>query len=334
MPSRGGSIRDVAKATGLSIATVSRVVNDTGKVSDATRNRVLEACELLDYLPNPAARALATSRSRTIAAIIPTIEHSVFAKYIAAIEMTLAGKGYSLVLSISNGDPDEEYRAARKLLGMGADAFILSGADHDPRLIDLLTRRVVPFVFTSIWTEGGQFPTIGYDNAELARQACTHLAAKGHQRVAVLHGPLAASDRTAARRAGAEAAQSDEFQPVFIETDLNVAGGKSAVRQLLTTDAKASAILCFSDVIALGASFGLTEAGLSVPEDYSLMGFDNLDWSSEIEPALTTIDIPAADMGVRVATSLVQHLVEGTALESLQLAADIVERGSVRDLNA
>lgn len=93
-------------------------MNGSSKVSKATQQRVLEACARLDYVPNPAARALSTSRSRTVAAIIPTIEHSVFAKFIAAIEATLGDQGYTLVLAISNGDPEEELRGAQKLIGM------------------------------------------------------------------------------------------------------------------------------------------------------------------------------------------------------------------------
>lgn len=325
-----GTIRDVAREAGLSIATVSRVINGLGKVRPATREKVMEACEKLDYVPNPAARLLSTKRSRTVAAIIPTIEHSVFAKYIAAIEKTLNERDYTLVLAISNGDPDEELRAARKLLGMGAEAVILSGAEHGRELLDLFRRRRVCHVFTSIWDADASAPAVGYDNYALARRAVEFLSEHGHRQIAVVHGPLHDNDRTRARHAGAGSARSSSVALEFFETTLSVEGGKSALRRVLESARRPSATLCFSDVLALGAYFELADAGLRIPADMSVMGFDNLDWSAHASPPLTTIDLPAEQMGVEVATQLMRNLEKGVPLVATHLAADIIYRSSVR----
>lgn len=324
-----GSIRDVARETGLSIATISRVMNGARNVTAETRARVLDACKRLDYLPNPAARALSTSRSKTVAAIIPTIEHSVFAKFIAAIEQSLAAHGYSLVLAISNADAEAELNAARKLLGMGAEAFILSGAAHSPDLADLFERRGVPFVYTSIWDPHSDVPTIGYDNVALASLAVARLTDAGHRRVAVLHGPLQDSDRTRARCDGARSARPGGLELDFFETGLDVAGGKRAIGRALESGRGHTAVLCFSDVLALGAYFGLAEAGLTIPGDMSVMGFDNLDWSASVVPPLTTINLPARKMGAEVAGRLVALLEDGTPVEPAELTGEIVERNSV-----
>lgn len=329
---RVGSIRDVARETGLSIATISRVMNGSAKVSEKTRMRVLAACAELDYLPNSAARALSTRRSKTVAAIIPTIEHSVYAKFIAAVEQTLGQSGYALVLAISNADPEEALCAARKLLGMGAEAFILSGSDHSHVLIDLLVRRAVPHAFTSVWEADGDRPTIGYDNAQLAADALLYLRSMGHEHVAVLHGPLAASDRTVARRAGALSACSAFSEVVFHETELSVAGGKQGVGQVLARQSACTALLCFSDVLALGAYFGLAEAGKRVPDDMSVMGFDNLDWAKDAVPPLTTIDLPAFNMGEEVAKQIIGCLENEDPLRKSLLRAEIITRGSVARL--
>ncbi|MEM7206742.1 MAG: LacI family DNA-binding transcriptional regulator [Pseudomonadota bacterium] len=332
MPKKGGSIRDVAKLTGLSTATISRVFNNASNVKPETRDKVLKACAELDYVPNPAARSLTTNRSKTIAAIIPTIEHSVFAKYITAIEQTLAERDYSLVLAISNSDPEEELTAANKLIGMGAEAFILSGIEHSQALIDMFQRRDVPHVFTSYWEDSDQYLTIGYDNFSLAKRAVKFLASKGHERIAVVHGLLHESDRTRARREGAAAAAGSKISLTFVETDLNVEGGKRAVKTLFDTDTKFSSILCFSDVLALGAYFSLVEANLTVPEDVSLMGFDNLEWSKDLTPPLTTIDLPAEQMGVEVATQIMSYLEESKPITSTLLAAKIINRSSVKSV--
>lgn len=329
MARKVGKIRDVARETGLSTATISRVMNGAKNVSPETRTRVLDACTKLDYLPNPAARALSTAKSKTIAAIIPTIEHSIYAKYIAAIERTLAKDGYSLVLAISNEDDENELDAARKLLGMGAQAFILSGAMHSPDLLSLFARRHVPVVCTSVWNTGTELPQIGYDNAEMARRAVMFLQAQGHQNIAVLHGPLSESDRTRARRDGALRASQDGPHLGFYETILDVAGGRDATELVLAAERKVTAILCFSDVLALGCYFALARRGLSVPGDISVMGFDNLDWAASAVPALTTIDLPAAAMGENVAAQLVAHLEKDAPITPKVFDCSIIERESV-----
>ncbi|OED49446.1 LacI family DNA-binding transcriptional regulator [Leisingera sp. S232] len=329
MTRKVGRIRDVASETGLSIATISRVMNGAKNVNPDTRKRVLDACKKLDYLPNPAARALSTSKSKTIAAIIPTIEHSVFAKYVAAIENTLAENGYSLVLAISKSDLEVELTAARKLLGMGAEAFILSGATHSSDLFDLFDRRGVPYVFTSVWDKDSTVPTIGYDNRSLAKQAVDYLKTKGHRSIAVLHGPAQESDRTLARIEGAKASGEDGLRLDFYETTLDVAGGKAAIHQALAISEDYTAALCFSDVLALGALFGLGEAGKSIPDDVSVMGFDNLDWSEAVVPPLTTINLPARQMGSTVASQLMDLLETGAPLMPTELTGKILERQSV-----
>lgn len=328
------SIRDVARETGLSTATISRVVNGGAKVSEKTRQRVLEACARLDYLPNPAARALSTRRSKVVAAIIPTIEHSVFAKFVAAIERTLGWHGYSLVLAISNADEAEELAAARKLLGMGADAFILSGQKHSALLLDMLGNRQVPYAFTSVWDPKSDRPTVGYDNAGLVRDALQHLHVNGHQRVAIIHGPLAESDRTQARCDGARSMQ-DLFETLdLFETPLSVPGGKVCVARTLAAQGHYSAYLCLSDVLALGAYFACADAGKRIPEDVSVMGFDNLDWAADVVPPLTTIDLPASGMGEAVGSQIVAYLETGVQLRSQLLPARIIERGSVARLTS
>jgi LacI family transcriptional regulator len=307
-------------------------MNGAENVSEKTRERVLEACDRLDYLPNPAARALSTSKSKTVAAIIPNIEHSVFAKFIAGIEQTLSVRGYSLVMAISNGDEDEELAAARKLLGMGAEAFILTGAAHKQSLLDVFQRRQVPFAFTSIWEPEGAFPTIGYDNRKLGAAALNHLVACGHKHIAVVHGPLPDSDRTRARRQGAESVSSVQVSLDFYEAELSVMGGRQAVQEVLQSERRPTAIACFSDVLALGAYFKLAEFGLSVPDDMSVMGFDDLDWAEHAHPPLTTVTLPASDMGRVVASQIMNNLETGEPLHSENLGAHIVERLSVKTL--
>ncbi|KNG94941.1 LacI family DNA-binding transcriptional regulator [Pseudaestuariivita atlantica] len=325
MTRKVGTIRDVADRVGLSIATVSRVMNGARNVAPATRDKVLEAIRALNYLPNPAARALSTAKSRTVATVIPSIEHSIYAKFMGAVERTLAEQGYSLVFAVSNGVAEQEHAAVQKLLGMGAEGFILSGQAHGAELTELLDLRRVPYVFTSVYDPDSAVPTIGYDNHALAAEAVRFLRGEGHERIAVLHGPLDTNDRARARLAGARSAA-----PVAaFEGALDVAGGKQAARAALAEANRPTALLCFSDVLALGACFALAEAGLSVPGEMSVMGFDNLDWTSELVPPLTTMNLPARKMGQEAARQLVERLETGVPLASARFDGTIITRGSV-----
>jgi len=332
MADKIGTIRDVARATGLSTATVSRVMNGNPKVNPKMRADVLKFAKQLNYVPNPAARTLSTRKSKTVAAIIPTIEHSVFAKYITAVEQTLGQHGYNLVLAISNADLAQELAAAEQLVAMGAEAFILTGADHSRDLLDLLERRGIPVLFTSIFDDASAVPTIGYDNTALAYSAIEYLQSNGHRNIAVAHGPTHGSDRTLARCKGVTLALSGQNTARLVEVALSVEGGREAAKGILEMTSRPTAILCLSDVLALGVMFHLQSIGLTIPDDISIMGFDNLDWSKDSHPSLTTIDLPATKMGEVAAQLVVDQLENNTPMNSVPLHANIVTRNSVRSI--
>jgi len=153
---------------------------------------------------------------------------------------------------------------------------------------------------------------------------------QGHRQISVLQGHQSESDRLVARRRGAESVDLPGLDIQYFETETSVAGGKEATARDLA-QGNTSALLCFSDVIALGAYFALTEAGLQVPRDMSVMGFDNLDWARDADPPLTTIGLPAAEMGVEVGNQIVRRLEHQIPISSKLLEARIVERASVAE---
>ena len=322
------SVRSIARATGLSVATVSRVLNGSNSVKDATRIRVLAAVQDLGYAPHPAARALATRRTRTIAAVVPTLEHSIFARFLNMVEVELARHGYGLIIATSGGACDQELRRVRELLDMGGEGLILSGLKHHPELIDLIETRRVPTVCTSIYDAGSTLPTIGYDNEKLGMEAIGYLQDLGHRRIAVVHGPLADNDRTRLRCAGIDHAAKAQTELHFFETNLVVAGGVTMARRFLGTTCRPTAALCLSDVLALGVLFEAGRQAVDVPGELSVMGFDDLDWAEYSQPSLTTIRLPTADMGRMTADALVDRLDHDIDLPSLCLPASIIPRTS------
>lgn len=325
---RKSGVREVAAATGLSVATVSRVLNNAASVRADTRNRVLRAMKELGFAPNPMARALSTRRTRTIAAVIPTLEHSIFARFLNAIELELASRGYALVIATTENDANLELERSRALLDMGAEGLILSGATHREDLLEMIARRDIPTLCTSIFQPDYRLPTIGYDNPHLGRNAINYLQSLGHRRIAVIHGPSGNNDRTATRIEGVRAGTRETDEVTFFETSLDVTGGTIVAQGILESDLGATAILCLSDVLALGALFAGARAGVRIPRDLSVMGFDDLDWAAHCSPPLTTISLPNARMGRKCAAALVARLDDGVELNGERLPADIVVRGT------
>ena len=174
-------VRDIARITGFSVATVSRVLNNSSLVSPATRQAVLQAAETLNYRPNAAAKALSTRRTHIIGAVIPGIENSIFARFIKTLETQLALSGYALVLALTANNIEQENARARDLLNMGAEGLVLSGLEHDQDLIAFINTRKIPLICTSIFDAKATIPTIGYDNRALAYEAAQYLRQLGHQ---------------------------------------------------------------------------------------------------------------------------------------------------------
>ncbi len=365
-PAALNGVRGIASRTGLSTATVSRVINGQAGVAEATRQKVLAAVLASGFEPNAAARALSTRRSRTIGAVIPILAHSIFATFLNGIERELALHGYALVVATTGGSLVREASRARELLQLGAEGLIVSGATHDPAFAELVLARRVPVVATSIFDARSAWPTIRYDNRHLGEKALAHLLSLGHRRVAVLHGPVADNDRTRLRLAGvrsaaaAWAAVASPATPTssttstssvtaaskaskaskasnpsaatptlhFVETSLDATGGAVAARAALAARPPCTALLCLSDVLALGAMFEARRAGVEVPGQLSIMGFDDLDWAAISEPPLTTLRLPTAQMGELAARALVDRLDSGIAIKPRLLDAEVVLRGS------
>jgi len=326
-PSGRVTLRDVAREAGVSPSTASRALNGSRLISQATREGVLRVAARLEFAPDPLARALNAGGTNTVGAVIPTINHAIFAAFLEALEAGLDANGYCLVIATTGTDPRVELERARSLLEMGARALIVSGLEHEPELIGLAKRFGAPLVATSIHEAYASLPTIGYDNAGLARQAMRHLLELGHTDIALVHGPTAQNDRTRLRISGAESADGVRSLRK-IETELSVRGGVIAAKQLLSWERKPSALLCVSDLIALGAMSALQRSGLHVPRDMSVMGFDNISWSEHSNPPLTCMSLPVDAMGRESAQAICSLLEQGAPIPSVLLEGEIKVRGS------
>lgn len=284
-PSRT-TIGDVARLAEVSTATVSNVLNGTGRVSATVASRVRSAAEELRYEPSQAATSLRTGRSKTVGLVLPDITNPFFPKLAQDVERGADGRGYAVLLADSRGDPARERRAVRNLSARGADAILLVPAEHDRPLphsrvpVVVLDRAVGPGCLVS-------------DNAGGGHQVARHLLELGHRDFAILAGPrdlTSASERVKGMLAALAEAGVEVPAERVLHGEFSVPEGAAATAKLLAAGRPAfTALLATNDTLALGALGELQRAGVRVPEDVSISGFDDIPWAALSFPPLTTV---------------------------------------------
>ena len=333
---RPPTLRDVAQAADVSTATVSRCLSHPEKVRPALRERVEAAIADLAYTPDGAGRALATRRSRTIGVIVPTLHMAIFAYGVQSLQDRLAAHDYTPLLALSNFGLEEEYRNAQSLVARGVDGLVLVGSEHDPRLYDLVDRKGIPFVNT--WSVGsaGEQPCIGIDNRAALRRNTQFVLDMGHRNVALIVGGLDHfNDRSRDRAAGfLDAFVNQGLAPGrIVEKAYGIAGGREALGLLMADPAPPTAIVCASDLFALGALLECRRLGIEVPRDLSITGTDDLEMAAEFVPALTTVHVPAREMGERAADYLLARLDGRPTVDTVELECQLIVRDTVARLD-
>ena len=310
--SPGVSQEQVATRAGVSTATVSRFLNNPELVSKRSRAAVDLAIEELGYIPDGAARALASRRSHTIGAVVPTLDNPIFAVGIQGLQSRLKQRGYTLLVASHEYDLDEELKEVRTILQQGVDGLMLIGASHHATVAELIRGKSVPFVYCWTFDPASTEPCIGFDNRKAASLVTRHLLDLGHRYIAVIAGYQRDNDRAAERLAGALDSIRDHGLDVprqrILERPYTVAGGRDAMRVFLDQADPPTAVICGNDILALGALAECRARGIQVPREMSVVGFDDLEISAQLDPALTTIHVPAAEMGRRTADFLLAQI--------------------------
>ncbi len=331
-------IREIAARAGVSIATVSHALRNPGRVSDGTRKKVLAAAEAVGYTPNNLAVSLRTARSGNIVAIIPDVADSYNSGIIKAIEKVAHSRGYSVLLGDTQGSPEREREFAAMTRSRQADGIILMSHripfDVDPKRV--APGELPPMVSGSEFTGSDAFPSVSIDDVQAAIDATNHLIRYGHRHIAVITGDMqstSSKDRLAGfRRAMEQAALAiDDNLVVYGEYTLQC--GESATERLLLQKTRPTAVFCFSDEIALGCMYALRQHGFHVPDDMSVIGFDDIPFARYFTPSLTTVAQPVEEIGATCATVLID-LIDGKQPETMRqfLPHRLVVRKSTRAL--
>jgi DNA-binding LacI/PurR family transcriptional regulator len=303
---------DVARMARVSTATVSRAINETGAVSDATRRRVLRAVQKLHYYPNAHARTLALGRSDQIGLLVSDIANPFFPELVKAIERAAFQHGFEVVLAETDYDLERLAKSVRRFLERDVAGVIIMASEVDLSLVDGLARRRVPLVFLDLEVTADRTSTVSVDYARGIDEAVRHLADLGHRDLAYVGGPARLS--SADKRVRAFRAATRRYlgcAPRAIkEGDFRFESGLRAGQEILALDPRPTAILAANDLMALGVVKACRAAGLSIPRDVSVVGFDDIAFASLADPPLSTVCLPR-DAIAQGATAALMRCLEG-----------------------
>ncbi len=325
-------LRDVAARAGVSPATVSRALTAPGKVSADALRRVQEAVRESGYVPHGAARALRSRRTRTVGAVLPTLDNAIFANATQGLQKILKANGYNLLVACHEFDPKTEIEVIQSLIERGVDGIVLVGLEHDATIFSMLANFRMPYVLTWAIDPAGRHPCVGFRNRDAANRVARYLLDMGHRRIAMIAGETGYNDRARERVAGVREALADRGVPLdasrLLEAPYSFAAGRQAMHTLAGRRPAPTAVICGNDVLAIGALAEARALGLQVPADLSVIGFDDLEISSLITPALTTVHVPTRELGEYAAAHLLSRIAGETANPVRELAVDLVVRDS------
>jgi DNA-binding LacI/PurR family transcriptional regulator len=328
------TIKDVARESGVNISTVSRALNDGYGIHPETREHILAVASRLRYRPNRVARGLATGRSHSVALLISDIRNPFFAEVARGAEDAARAAGCDMVLCNSDLDADKQMQYVNSLLEKRVDGILMNSvASLNRRQQRQLVECGVPIVLlnrSAANNASNLFPTVCADNEGGGALAARYLLKLGHTRIAHITGPRLHGNMTGRANGFVTVLKASGLTPELLYGEHNFGGGYALTRTLLDSRSKVTAIFAASDAMAFGAVRAIMERGLRIPEDISLIGFDNVELCSVIHPPLTTIHQPKHEIGqaaMELLLRLAGHPGKGTP-EHRILGVELVERQS------
>ncbi|WP_414472212.1 LacI family DNA-binding transcriptional regulator [Microvirga sp. M2] len=336
--SRAVRIQDVARLAEVSTATVSRALASPERVSPEARARVLEAIAKTGYVPNPAARSLRSQKTYMVLVVLPDLANTFFSRILRGIEERLFEAGYGMIISDLDGSPEKEaHFAAFTAAGRVDGAILLNGHlfGQNREGKGAPARIGIPLVALCEAIPFADIPQIEIDNRGAARRMTGHLASLGHRSIAYVSGPqnnVLERERFLGYQDGLEAAGLPFDPALVLPGDYTIESGRAAGQVLVAHSTRPTAVFCTSDEMAIGLMRTLLSAGLKVPGDISVAGFDDIEFAAVAEPALTTIRQPRRELGQTAAAVLIDLLQGRPSPLRIRLETELVLRDSVAPL--
>ena len=303
------SIQKIAQLAGVSVATVSRVLNNSDTVKAKNRERVLQAIKESNYQPNLLARQLRTARSSMILVMVSNIANPFCAEVVKGIEEAAEKNGYRILLCNSGSDIERSKSGLRLLTGKMVDGIITMDAFSKlPELTTVIGDA--PWVQCAEYADAGAVSCVGINDVDAAEHAVRYLAAQGRQRIALINHDLSYKYARLREQGYKNVLQSQglAFQAVEYASDLSAAAGKLAMQTLLAMNPRPDAVFAVSDSLAAGAIRAIEQAGLKVPEEIAVVGFDGTELAEMVSPQLTTVQQPSREIGARAVELLLNKI--------------------------
>lgn len=303
-------IKDVARAAGVSTATVSHVINNTKYVTDETRESVMKAIEECNYYPNVHARSLASGRTDMIGLLVSDIANPFFPDLVKSIETAAFERGFNVVLLNTNYNAERAADYVRRLIGLKVAGVALMTAELDPELIEQLIRKKISVVSQNFGRVGEHMSSIVIDYAVGVDEAIKHLASLGHKHIVHVAGPnrLNATDVRREAFLNSVARHIPDAKTKVYEGDFKFEGGRRAANEILAEGELPTAVFAANDMMAFGVMKEFRGVGLSVPNDVSIVGFDDIAFAELTEPPLTTVCLSRIELGRRTVEALMMNI--------------------------
>ena len=295
-PRIGATIHDVAASAGVSVATVSRVLNGKELVREETSRMVLDAVKALRYVPNVAARSLSIRRSHTIGVVLPDLHGQFFSEVIRGLDLAARDAGYHILVSGSHSDSDAMMEVMEAMRGR-VDGMAVMAPDVRPSLLSEGIGAAVPLVLLN--AAGSGLDAVTIDNYGGARAMTRHLLSLGHTDIAFLRGPEQNGDARERLRGYRQAMRHAAAPRLELEGDFTEAAGREAARRIMASKQRPTALFAANDSMAVGAMTALIETGIGVPRQIAIAGFDDIPIARYVTPPLTTVGVDTVDLGRR-----------------------------------
>ncbi|MDV2682897.1 LacI family DNA-binding transcriptional regulator [Alkalihalophilus lindianensis] len=331
------TIYDVAKKAGVSIATVSKVINNTGNMRESTRQRVIEIMKEMNYRPNMAASALTGKGTKTLGLLIPDISNPFFSEMARTIEDRAHELGMSVIICSTDENDEKEKKYVELLRDKNVDGFIVGASFKDKRVLQSLIKDHIPLVLLTHDDVSLDITRVSIDDFKGGYEATSHLLAQGHRNIAIIAEHAYSSNIRITGYKEAHNIYGDTCKEEnILRTFASIENGRSCFNQLFnrTNPSPPTAIFACNDQLAIGVIQGAKEKGIDVPVDLSVIGFDNTILATTTVPGLTTISQPISEMGERTVDLLVEEIKRGESLkERVVFTPELIIRGTTSKVN-
>jgi LacI family transcriptional regulator len=326
------TLKEVGKLAGVTAATVSNVLNGTRYVSDEVKSQVFSAIEALNYQPNIVAKSLRVQESRLIGLLVSDIANPFFSTVVRGIENELSDNKYNVLLCNTDSSIEKERKYLEVLIGKRVDGLIVSSAGNSGDYFRSLEKTGVPIVFLNRCPDFMKSDVIMTNNVKGAYSATEHLIQHGYSKIAIITGPLSIStgkDRLTGYKRALEDYGTQEHEHLIKEGNFTIQSGYEKMKELMEQEQKPDAVFISNNFMTLGAYKYLKKAGISIPNQVAVVGYDDPEWADIVDPPITSIRQPAYELGIQAAKLILANMKENqTKREIMYMDASLVVRES------